>query len=80
MAANLPFYKLTKTEFLHELENTNKYIKERLTDSKFNKFIQTHTPQSNVLTNKCKYLNVEEIFEYINRTKKNQPSHTGNTH
>ena len=80
MAANLPFYKLTKTEFLHELENTNKYIKERLTDSKFNKFIQTHTPQSNLLTNKCKYLNVEEIFEYINRTKKNHPAHIGNTH
>ena len=79
MAAKLPFYKLTKTELLQELETTNKYIKERLTDQKFNKYIQTHTPQSNILTNKCKYLNIEELHEFINRSKKNQPTHIGNT-
>ena len=79
MAAKLPFYKLTKTELLQELETTNKYIKERLTDQKFNKYIQTHTPQSNILTKKCKYLNIEELHEFINRSKKNQPTHIGNT-
>jgi hypothetical protein len=79
MANNLPFYKLPKTEFLNVLETTNKYIQSRLTDQKFNKYIQTHTPQSNILTSKCKYHNIEEMNKFLNKKSKNLPSHIGNT-
>ncbi len=78
MAIHLPFYKLTKTEFLNELETTNKYIQTRLADQKFNKYIQTHTPQSNIITNKCKYHEIENIKEFLNKQNKNLPKHIGN--
>ena len=79
MAQHLPFYKLNKTEFLQELETTSKYIKERLADSKFTKFIKSQVPQTSLSTSRCKYLNVEEIETYLNKPNKNPMINTGNT-
>ena len=67
----MPFHKLNKNEFLQELETTSKYIKERLADSKFTKFIKSQFPQSSLTTSRCKYLNVEEVETYLNKPTKN---------
>ena len=64
-----PFYKLTKTELLKELQSTNKYIQAKLTDMNFTKFIQAQTPQSNILTNKCRYHDIEDIQLFLNNEK-----------
>ena len=75
----MPFHKLNKNEFLQELETTSKYIKERLADSKFTKFIKSQFPQSSLTTSRCKYLNVEEVESYLNKPTKNPSINTGNT-
>ena len=48
MANQLPFYTLTKTDFLNELQTTNKYVQSRLTDQNFNKHVKKHIAQRNV--------------------------------
>lgn len=65
MANTLPFFKLNKTEFMNMLETTNKYIKTRLNDTKFTKYIQAHTANNNNITNRCKYYNIEDVEDYI---------------
>ena len=60
----LPFFRLTKTEFINELETTNKYIKTKLADMKFSKYIQAHT-HSNSITSKCRYHNIEDCNDFI---------------
>ena len=79
MANQLPFYTLTKTDFLNELQTTNKYVQSRLTDLNFNKYVKNHTAQRNVITSRCNYHNIDEIKNFINRNNNKLPSHIGIT-
>ena len=79
MANLLPFYKLTKTELINELQTTNKYIQTRLTDLNFNKYVKNHIAHRNVITSRFNYHNIEEINAFINRNNSKLPNHIGTT-
>ena len=72
----LPFFKLTKTEFINELETTNKYIKTKLADLKFSKYIKAHT-NNNCITSKCRYHNIEDCTDYITKNNIQNTNITG---
>ena len=73
----LPFYKLNKTEFINTLETTNKYIKDKLSDTKFTKYIQAHIVNNHSVTNKCRYLNIDEIEDYLKKGNSKKADNIG---
>ena len=71
LSNKLPFFKLTKTEFINELETSNKYIKNKLADLKFSKYIQAHANETSII-NKCRYHNVEDCHDFIMKNNLNK--------
>ncbi len=79
MASQLPFYKLTKAELLNEIQTTNQKIQEQLNNQNFTKYIQSQTPQSTIMTKKCKYYNIEDIPKLTNKANSKQKATRSNT-